>query len=181
MIEPAPGAARQTVGSLEAGDPGLDPGAEVTQLTIDPAALDHVFDRQATLLVEGDILDAARLGRCEIVLAGITAIGGDLPRRHAATGDLAFEHRQEALGIGGVAGLDDDIEDQAAVAGDQVELVSVGAPLLRVVHGDNFHRSANLVHPYLAVADHNALVAGEQIVSLGSSDGALTSGVKTRA
>ena len=29
------------------------------------------------------------------------------------------------LGIGGVAGLDDDIEDQAAVAGDQVELVSV--------------------------------------------------------
>jgi hypothetical protein len=50
-------------------------------------------------LVEGDILDAARLGRCEIVLAGITAIG-DLPRRHAATGDLALEHWQEALGIG---------------------------------------------------------------------------------
>jgi hypothetical protein len=46
-----------------------------------------------------------------------------------------------------------------------------GAPLLRVVHGDNFHRSANLVHPYLAIADHNALVAGEQIVSPGSSDG----------
>jgi hypothetical protein len=75
--------------------------------------------------VEGDILDAARLGRCEIVLAGITAISGDLPRRRAATGDLALEHGQEALGIGGVAGLDDDIEDQAAGAGDQVELVSV--------------------------------------------------------
>src|SRR5205814_5698769 len=45
--------------------------------------------------------------------------------RHAATGDLALEHWQEALGIGRVAGLDDDVEDQAAAAGDQVELVSV--------------------------------------------------------
>ena len=70
-----------TVRSLEAGDPGLDPGAEVAQLAIDPAALDHVFDRQAALLVEGDILDAARLGGGEIVPAGITAIGGDLPQR----------------------------------------------------------------------------------------------------
>src|SRR5438552_2327502 len=114
VIEAAPGAAGQTVGSLEAGDPGLDPGAEVAQLAIDPAALDYVFDRQAALFVKGDILDAARLGRCEIVPAGITAIGGDLPRRHAATGDLALEHGQEALSVGGVAGLDDDIEDQAA-------------------------------------------------------------------
>jgi len=31
-----------------------------------------------------------------------------LPWRRAATGDLALEHRHEALGIGGVAGLDDD-------------------------------------------------------------------------
>ena len=38
---------------------------------------------------------------------------------------MAIEHRQEALGIGGVAGLDDDIEDQAALAGDQVELMAV--------------------------------------------------------
>jgi hypothetical protein len=82
-------AAGQTIGSLQAGDPGLDPGAEVARLAIDPAALDHVFDRQAALLVEGDILDAARLGGGEIVLAGITAIGGDLPRRRAAAGDLA--------------------------------------------------------------------------------------------
>jgi len=48
---------------------------------------------------------------------------------------VAIEHRQEALGIGGVAGLDDDIEDQAALAGDQIELVSVlnltAAPRLR--------------------------------------------------
>src|SRR5689334_12916456 len=110
MIEPAPRAACQTVGSLEAGDPGLDPGAEIAQLAINPAALDHVFDRQAALLVEGDIGDAARLGCREILPAGIAAIGSDLPRWHAAMGDLPLEHRQEALGIGGVAGLDDDVE-----------------------------------------------------------------------
>jgi hypothetical protein len=92
---------------LEAGDPGLDAGAEVAQLAIDPAALDHVFDRQAALLVEGDIDDTVGLGRCEIVLAGITAIGGELSRGHATTGDLALEDGQEALGIGWVAGLDD--------------------------------------------------------------------------
>jgi hypothetical protein len=61
VIEPAPSAAGQTVGSLEARDPGLDPGAEVAQLAIDLAALDHVLDRQAALLVEGDIAHAARL------------------------------------------------------------------------------------------------------------------------
>src|SRR5277367_709447 len=46
-----------------------------------------------------------------------------MPR--AAAGDLAIEHGQEALGIGRVARLDDDIEDQAALAGGEVELVSV--------------------------------------------------------
>src|SRR5205823_4005025 len=97
----------------------------VAQLAINPAALDHVFDRQAALLVEGDISDAARLGCREIILAGIAAIGRDLPRRHAAMGDLPLEHRQEAFGIGGVTGLDDEVEDQATAAGDQVELVSV--------------------------------------------------------
>src|SRR5438132_3009233 len=71
VIEPAPGTACQAVGSLEAGNPGLDPGAEVAQLAINPAALDHVFDRQAALLVEGDIGDTARLGCREIILAGI--------------------------------------------------------------------------------------------------------------
>jgi hypothetical protein len=43
----------------------------------------------------------------------------------AATVNLAVEHGQEALDIGRVAGLDDDIEDQAAAAGGQIELVSV--------------------------------------------------------
>ena len=100
----------QTVAALEAGDAGLDPGAEVVQPAIDPAALDHIFDSDAALLVEGDILHAACFGLLEIVETGIAAIGGHLPRRHAATGDLAIEHGQEALGVRRIAGLDDDIE-----------------------------------------------------------------------
>ena len=28
---------------------------------------------------------------------------------------VAIEHRQEALGVGGITGLDDDIEDQPAL------------------------------------------------------------------
>jgi hypothetical protein len=75
--------------------------------------------------VEGDIGDSAGLGRGQVGAAGIAAIGGGLPRRPAGAGDVAIEHGQESLGIGGVAGLDDDIEDQAALAGGQVELVSI--------------------------------------------------------
>src|SRR4051812_32329870 len=40
VIEPAPGAAGQAVGPLKAGDAGLDPGPEVAQPAIDPAAAD---------------------------------------------------------------------------------------------------------------------------------------------
>ena len=38
---------------------------------------------------------------------------------------MAIEHRQKAFGVGRVAGFDDDIEDQPALAGRQVELVTV--------------------------------------------------------
>src|SRR6202023_2274742 len=60
--EATPCGARQAIGALEAGDASLDAGAEVAQLAIDPVALDHVLDRQAALLVEGDIGDAPGLG-----------------------------------------------------------------------------------------------------------------------
>jgi hypothetical protein len=75
--------------------------------------------------VKGDIGDAAGLGGYQIGAAGIAAIGGGLPWRRARSGDVAIEHGQEALGIGRIAGLDNDIEDQAALAGGQVELVPV--------------------------------------------------------
>jgi len=38
---------------------------------------------------------------------------------------VAVEHRHEALSVGGNAGFNDDIEDQPALAGRQVELVTV--------------------------------------------------------
>jgi len=84
-----------------------------------------VGDSNSALLVEGDIGDAASLGGGEIGAAGIAAIGSSLPRRRAGAGDMAIEHGQKALGIGRIAGLDDDIKDQAALAGGQVELVPV--------------------------------------------------------
>ena len=110
VVQPAPGAAGGAVSTLEAGDRGLDAGAEVAQAAIDPRALDHVGNGNAALLVEGDIGDAAGLGGEEIGAAGVGAIGGGLPWRRAGAGDVAVEHRQEALGVGGIAGFDDDIE-----------------------------------------------------------------------
>ena len=59
VVEPAPGAAGQAVGPLEAGDTGLDAGPEVAQLAIDPAAADHVFDAEAALLVKGHVAHPA--------------------------------------------------------------------------------------------------------------------------
>jgi hypothetical protein len=53
------------------------------------------------------------------------ATGGSLPRWRTSAGDVAIEHWREALGIGRIAVLNNDIEDQAAFAGSQVELVAV--------------------------------------------------------
>ena len=39
--------------------------------------------------------------------------------------DVALEHRQQPLAVGRVSGFDHEIEDQAAPAGGQVELVAV--------------------------------------------------------
>src|SRR3954467_1826421 len=55
VVEPAPGAAGQPVGPLEAGDAGLDPGPEVAQLATNPAAADHIFDPETALLVKGHV------------------------------------------------------------------------------------------------------------------------------
>src|SRR5208337_1837702 len=49
VIEPAPGAARQAVGGLQAGYAGLDARAEVSKFAIDPAAPDHILDLKAAL------------------------------------------------------------------------------------------------------------------------------------
>src|ERR1044072_1725940 len=61
VVETAPRATGQAVGPLEARDASLDPGREVAQLAIDPAAADHVLDLEPALLVEGHVAHAARL------------------------------------------------------------------------------------------------------------------------
>ena len=69
--------------------------------------------------MKGNIGDAAGLGGGEIGAAGVAAIGSGLPRRPAGAGDVAVEHRHEALSVGGNAGFNDDIEDQPALADDR--------------------------------------------------------------
>jgi hypothetical protein len=44
-----------------------------------------------------------------------------------------------------------------------------------------FIEPPNLIHPDFAIADHDALVAGEQMSALAAATAALTSGVNTRA
>src|SRR5258708_4774055 len=85
----------------------------------------HGGHRQGALVMEGDILNAQGLCLLQIVEAGVATITGRLSRWRTLARDVALEHGKEALGIGRVAGLDDDIEDQAALAGGQVQLVTV--------------------------------------------------------
>jgi hypothetical protein len=170
VIEPAPGAALETKSSFQAGYVGLDAGSEVFQLAVGPAALDHGVDRQGALFVEGDILDTQRLGLLQIVEAGVAAITGRLSRRRTLARDVALEHGKETLGIGRVAGLDDDIEDQAALAGGQVQLVPVVH--LAAALDDNIRVRLEQANQLLA-ARHR--LAGED-AALGLVDDALDQG-----
>src|SRR3954464_1798998 len=174
VVEPAPGTAGQAVGPLEARDAGLDPGAEVAQLAIDPAAADHVFDAEAALLVEGHVAHAARLRPAQVIATGKAAIRRCLTRRRAVSGDVALQHGQEPFAVGRVAGFDHQIEDQAALAGGQVELVTVMnvAAALDDDVGMGLERADQFVaggprlageHPPLALRDHRPWPARERL------------------
>src|SRR4029450_12556513 len=107
------------VGPLEAGDTSLDPGPEVAQLAIDPAAADHVFGAEAALLVKGHVAHAARLRPVQVLAAGKAAVRCRLPRRPAVPDDVALQHGPEPVAVGRVAGFHHQVEDQAASAGGQ--------------------------------------------------------------
>ena len=73
--------------------------------------------------MEGDVLHTERFCSFEIDGAGVAAIGRSLPRRRNMVCNMALQHRQEASRICRIASLDDDVEDQPAAAGGEVELV----------------------------------------------------------
>lgn len=59
---------------------GLDAGAEVPQLAVDPLALDHVFDPETHLLVESHVAHAPGLGLAQIAATSKAAVGCRLMR-----------------------------------------------------------------------------------------------------
>ena len=79
---------------------------------------------RAGLLVERNVADAKGLSLAEIMTAGETTVGGCLLRCLAIEADVAVKHGQETFAVRRVAGLDHQVEDQAAAASGQVELVA---------------------------------------------------------
>ena len=73
MLKSFPGATGQAIGTLQTGDVALDAGTEVPQLAIHPGALDHLTDLEPLLFMEGNVFGAKRLGRRQVLLAGIAS------------------------------------------------------------------------------------------------------------
>lgn len=75
--------------------------------------------------MECHVANAQDLGCSQIVATGKAAVGRRLPRRVTIEGDVAFQHGQQSIAVARIARLDHQIEDHAAPAGGQVELVAI--------------------------------------------------------
>ena len=121
----APGASVEAEGASEEGDPSLDVGAEVPEPLVNPVALDHVQDLEAALLGGAHVLDVEGLSILQVCLGRVAAIEGDLPRHPSVDLLLALDGAGDERGVGGVAVLDDPVQDEPRSAARQRELVSV--------------------------------------------------------
>jgi hypothetical protein len=72
----------QAIGAFEAGDAGLDAGAEIAELAINPVAPDHVFNFEAALLVEG-AMPAAIISPKQKPAASATCTSAASPARRS--------------------------------------------------------------------------------------------------
>src|SRR5450756_1175123 len=68
-----PGAAIQTKGPFQPGDVRFDAGPEVPQLLVNPQALNHIQNSQASPLGEHDVFDPLAFGQPEVVPRGKAA------------------------------------------------------------------------------------------------------------
>jgi hypothetical protein len=85
----------------------------------------HYLDGEAGCLVECHVANAPGLCLDQIVATGKAAVRHGLPWRLTIEGDMTLEHRRHAIAVGRIAGFDYQIEDHAASAGGEIELVAV--------------------------------------------------------
>lgn len=118
-----PGAAPQPEGAVEKRDRALDARPEGLEPLVDPAALDHVADLQAPLLVEGDVLDVG--------LRGEAAVEGRLLGPSAVQLGHLLQEPDSPGGVGRVAVGHHAVEDEpGGAAGEEHLVAELHRPLL---------------------------------------------------
>src|SRR5262249_58001140 len=155
----APCAAVPAEAALEERDDALDAGAEVTQLPVEPRALDHLLDGDTRRFAEYDVADTERLDFAEVVARAEAAVEHDLLWLGAEHLDRASGELDRLVLVDWIAALDHTVDDQARSASGEKDLVAVQrvAPvlpddvgvrledrddLLRCGHGFSFEHAA---------------------------------------
>lgn len=123
-FEAVPITAVESEAAFQERNVSLDPCAKPTELFIHPAALDHLGDLQATLLVKHDVFDARLLGCLAICLRGKATIEGRLPRNSTEYILLSFDRLLDQCRVRRISVEDETVEDHPALASREAELVT---------------------------------------------------------
>jgi hypothetical protein len=148
-----PGASGEPERTFENRDACFDAGAEIPEFLIDPAALDHLQDRDPFALGEGHVGEPSLLGLCEVIPGGKAAIGSYLAGRSPVQLLLPLKPRQEHGRICRVTALDHTVDNQTGVSSNNEQLVLVsGFPVslfddvrMGLEKGDHFLVCRNLL------------------------------------